>query len=117
MHLQEMLVKSQDYFVIYSQKTPTEIEDGKYDETEYLLFSHIDQINGLDVIFTKDEIKTLKMKMVLLISQSFQAEQLEVIARVGRTSQLNKKQAATYFEFALEYKLGRLSSFKFSRYR
>ena len=89
-HLQEMLVKSQDYFVIYSQKTPTEIEDGKYDETEYLLFSHIDQINGLDVIFTKDEIKTLKMKMVSLISQSFQAEQMEAIARLGRTSQLNK---------------------------
>ena len=90
-HLQEMFAKSQDYFVIYSQKIPTEIEDGKYGETEFLLFSQIDQINGLDVIFTKDEIKTLKMEMVSLISQSFQAAQMEAIARVGRTSLLNKK--------------------------
>lgn len=116
-HLQEMLDKSQDYFEIYNQKSPTEIEDGKYDESEYLLFSQIDQINGLDVIFAKDEIKNLKMKMVAVISKSFQPEQMEAISRVGRTPQLNKKQAAFFFEFALEYKLGRLTSLKFPSHR
>lgn len=96
-HLQEMLDKSQDYFEIYNQKSPTEIEDGKYDESEFLLFSQIDQINGLDVIFSKAEIKNLKIKMIALISRSFQTEQMEAIARVGKTAELNKQQAAQFF--------------------
>lgn len=112
-HLSAMLGKSQDYFKIYNQKTALEIEDGNYDESEYFLFSHIDQIQGLGIMFSKKEIKSAKIKMVELIAQNFESEQLEAISKVGRSVELNKKQAALYFEVALEYKLGRIQTISF----
>lgn len=111
-HLQEVLGNSHAYFEIYNAKSPQEIDDGKFDESEVSLFAQIDQINGLDIIFCKDEIKTLKLKMIELIAQSFDEEQLAAIARIGRSNQLNKKQAAGFFEVALEYKSGKLKHLK-----
>jgi hypothetical protein len=112
-HLTEMLNKSQEFFEIYNQKSPLEIEDGKYDDSELLLFAQIDQIQGLAIIFNKKEIKNTKIRMVELIIQSFKCEQLEAIARVGRSLELNKKQASVFFEVALEYKLGRTTAITF----
>jgi len=56
-HLLELLGKSQEYFEIYNQKSAVEIEDGIYDDSEFLLFLQVDQMNGLDLIFSKEEIK------------------------------------------------------------
>ncbi|MBA2406279.1 MAG: hypothetical protein H0V66_15995, partial [Bdellovibrionales bacterium] len=109
----DMLVKSQDYFQIYNQKNAQEIDDGKYDESEFFLFSQVDQINGLDIIFSKEDIRNTKTKMIILITESFDSHQIEAIARVARSTELNKKQAATFFEVALEYKLGKLKLIKF----
>ena len=54
-----------------------------------------------------------KIKMVELINHSFKTEQMEAIVRIGGSIELNKKQAATFFEVALEYKLGILKQLKF----
>lgn len=112
-HLNAMLNKSQEFFEIYNQKSPLEIEDGKYDDSEFLLFSQIDQIHGLGIVFSKKEIKKTKIRMVELIVESFKSEQLEAIVRVGRSLELNKKQASVFFEVALEYKLGRTTVITF----
>lgn len=112
-YLTAMLGRSEEYFEIYNQKSPLEIEDGKYDDSELLLFSQIDQIQGLGILFTRKEIKKTKIQMVELIIQSFKPEQLEAIARVGRTLELNKKQASVFFEVALEYKLGKITDITF----
>lgn len=112
-HLSVMLGKSQDYFKIYNQKTAAEIDDGIYDESEYYLFSQIDQIQGLCIMFSKREIKNAKIKMVELIAQTFETEQLQAISKVGRSAELNKKQAAIFFEVALEYKLGKITDITF----
>lgn len=112
-HITSMLNKSQEFFEIYNQKTPLEIEDGKYGDSELLLFSQIDQIQGLGILLTRKEIKQIKIRMVELIIQSFTPEQLEAIARVGRTLELNKKQASVFFEVALEYKLGKITVITF----
>jgi hypothetical protein len=111
-HLKIMLAKSQDCFEIYNEKKPLEIEDGEYDESEFLLFSQIDQMQGLDVVFTRLEIKRAKLKMLEIINQSFGPEQLEAIIRVGRSADLNKKEAAIFFEVALEFKKGKLKDLK-----
>lgn len=105
-HLEELLVKSQEYFEIYNDKSAAEIDDAKFDESEFMLFSHIDQVNGLNVIFSKTDIKNLKIKMVLSLSQIFDESQLEAIIRIGKSNSLNKKYAARFFEVALEYKTG-----------
>ena len=116
-HLEGMLGRSQNYFEIYNQKTPAEIEDGKYDDSEFLLFAQIDQLQGLGVIFNRDEIKKIKIKMIELIVKSFEVEQLEAISRVCRSVPLNKKQAAVFFEAALEYKLGKIKEIKLPKYQ
>ncbi len=111
-HLKIMLAKGQDCFEIYNKKKPLEIEDGEYDESEFLLFSQVDQMQGLDVVFTRLEIKRAKLKMLEIINQSFDPEQLEAIIRVGRSADLNKKEAAIFFEVALEFKRGQLKDLR-----
>lgn len=107
-HLQNMVEKSRDYFEIYGQKSPSEIEDGLYDESESLLFAQVDQINGLDIIFSKEEIRKIKAQMVKVIAESFQKEQIEAIIRVAKSPSVNKKITAKIFEVALEYKNGKI---------
>ena len=107
-HLVNMMDKSREYFEMYGQKSPTEIEDGIYDDSESLLFSHVDQINGLDIIFNKEEIRKLKAQMVKLIAESFTRGQLEAIIHVAKSPSINKKISAKYFEVALEYKTGKI---------
>jgi hypothetical protein len=107
-HLVNMMEKSRDYFEVYGQKSPSEIEDGIYDESESVLFSQVDQINGLDIIFNKEEIRKLKAQMVKLIAESFSKEQIEAIIRVAKSPSVNKKISAKFFEVALEYKSGKI---------
>ena len=47
--------------------------------------------------------------MVVLISKMFEEKQLEAIIKISKSHELNKKQAARYFEVALEYKSGLLN--------
>ena len=107
-HLVNIMEKSQAYFEHYGQKTPSEIEDGTYDDSESLLFSHVDQINGLDIMFNKEEIRKLKAQMVRIIADSFSKEQIEAIIRVAKSPSVNKKISAKFFEVALEYKTGKI---------
>lgn len=107
-HLQSMFEKTQDYFEQYSRKSPAEIEDGIYDASESLLFAQVDQINGLDIVFSKDEIRRLKAHVVRIVAESFQKEQIEAIIRVALSPSINKKQTARFFEVALEYKTGKI---------
>jgi hypothetical protein len=107
-HLVNMMEKSRDYFEVYGQKSPSEIEDGIYDDSESVLFSQVDQINGLDIIFNKEEIRKLKAQMVKLIAESFSKEQIEAIIRVAKSPSVNKKISAKFFEVALEYKSGKI---------
>lgn len=107
-HLEELLTKSQDYFENYNDKSASEIDDGKFDESEYMLFSQIDQVSGLDIIFSKEEIKNFKTRLVKDLARSFDDSQLFAIARIGQSKILNKKQASRFFEVALEYKSGTL---------
>ena len=69
-------------------------------------------MQGLDVVFTRLEIKRAKLKMLEIINQSFDPEQLEAIIRVGRSADLNKKEAAIFFEVALEFKRGKLKDLR-----
>lgn len=107
-HLQGVLGRSQEYFNIYKARTSEQIEDGIYDESDELLFSQIDQIYSFDLIFSKEEIKNFKLKMVLILAGTFDESQLSAISRIGKTEVLNKKKASRYFEVALEYKNGYL---------
>lgn len=107
-HLVSIAEKGREYFEVYGQKSPSEIEDGIYDDSESLLFYHVDQINGLHIIFNKEEIRKLKAQMVKLIAESFTRAQLEAIIRVVRSPDVNKKISAKYFEVALEYKTGKI---------
>lgn len=116
-HLNEMLARSQDFFEVYNQKSPLEIEDGEYDDSEFLLFSQIDQMQGLGVVFSKEEIKKTKIRMVELIILAFKPEQLQAISKIGRSIELNKKQASVFFEVALEYKLGKISAITYPFYQ
>ena len=50
--------------------------------------------------------------MLEIINQSFDPEQLEAIIRVGRSADLNKKEAAIFFEVALEFKRGKLKDLR-----
>lgn len=107
-HLVNMLGKSREYFEIYSQKSPSDIEDGVYDESEAILFSQVDQINGLDIMVSKEEIRKIKSQMVRMIAQNFSLAQLEAIIHVARSPGINKKISAKFFEVALEYKSGKI---------
>ena len=109
-HLQDMVAKSKEYFDIYGQKTPSEIEDGVYDESESTLFLQVDQINGLEIVFSKEEIRKIKTQMVKVIAESFDVAQLEAIIRVAKSPSINKKISARIFEVALEYKTGKILS-------
>lgn len=109
-HLQDMVAKSKEYFDIYGQKSPNEIEDGVYDDSESLLFSQVDQINGLEIVFSKEEIRKIKTQMVKVIAESFDVAQLEAIIRVAKSPSINKKISARIFEVALEYKTGKILS-------
>ena len=105
-HLEELLHKSQEYFEVYNDKSAAEIDDGKYDDSELMLFSQIDQVNGLNIIFSKEEIKNLKIRMVIGLSQKFDETQLDALIRIGKSKELNKKYASRFLEVALEYKSG-----------
>jgi hypothetical protein len=107
-HLTEILNRSQEYFDVYKLKTAEQIEDGSFDESEEMLFSQIDQIYSFNLIFSKEEIRLFKVKMVLALAQTFKESQLAAISRIGKTQVLNKKKASKYFEVALEYKIGDL---------
>jgi hypothetical protein len=107
-HLEGILSRSQEYFNYYKLKTAEQIEDDHYDDSEEMLFSQLDQIYIFDLIFSKEEIKVFKVKMVMTLAQTFNESQLEAISRIGRSKILNKKKAARYFEVALEYKNGYL---------
>lgn len=107
-HLEMILIRSQEVFVEYQSRTAEQIEDGVYDQTDLLLFSQIDQVNTFDLIFTKEEIKHFKIKLVRQIAATFEVTQLEAIVRVGRSELVNRRKAARYFEVALEYKTGKL---------
>lgn len=95
-------------FVEYQQRPASLIEDGAYDQSDLLLFSQIDQINTFTLVFTKEEIKQYKIKLVQQIASTFETSQLEAIVRVGRSEAVNRRKAARYFEVALEYKTGKL---------
>ena len=107
-HLQGVLARSQEYFNVYKAKTSEQIEDGNFDESDEMLFSQIDQIYSFDLIFSKEDIKNFKVKIVLTLAQTFDESQLGAIARIGKSEVLNKKKASRYFEVALEYKNGYL---------
>ncbi len=107
-HLQGVLDRSQEYFNVYKAKTSEEIEDGNFDDSDEMLFSQIDQIYSFDLIFSKEDIKNFKVKIVLTLAQTFDESQLGAIARIGKSEVLNKKKASRYFEVALEYKNGYL---------
>jgi hypothetical protein len=107
-HLQGVLARSQEYFNVYTAKSSEQIEDGNFDESDEMLFSQIDQIYSFDLIFSKEDIKNFKVKIVLTLAQTFDESQLGAIARIGKSEVLNKKKASRYFEVALEYKNGYL---------
>lgn len=105
-HLEERLISSQEYFQTYAQKSSAQINDADFDESEYLLFAQIDQINSFDIIFSKEEIKDFKRRMVISLSQSFDSSQLQAIVSIAKSRELNKKKSARYFEVAQEYQKG-----------
>jgi hypothetical protein len=116
-YMQDVLEVSRENFQEYAKKSPNEIDDDIYDESEYLLFSQIDQIATFDIVFTKEIIREFKKEMVILVSNSFNVSQLESIVKVGNSKTLNKKQAAKFFEIAEEYKLGKIKELNFRHTR
>ncbi len=104
--LQMNLNRSEGIFESYNNKTPEQIDDGIFDDEEILLFAQLEQVECLDLSFTKEDLKTFKVELIKLISDKFSTDQLLALSRIARSKELNKKSLAKYFELALNYKLG-----------
>lgn len=107
-YLETLLERSNEYFEVYAQKSPAEIDDGSFDDSDRMLFAQVDQVNGLDMLFSKEDIKSYRIQLVIHMAQKFDSDQLRAITRIGKHPKLNKKKAAKYFEAAREFKDGEL---------
>ncbi len=111
-HLAEMLDQMKISFTDYSKRTPSEIYDGRYDETDLLLLMRIGLIDGYDIIFSKDEISAFKTDLVVEISKIFDEKQLEAIVKMSNESDVDKKKAGKYLEAARLDKTGKIKENK-----
>jgi hypothetical protein len=111
-HLSDLLEDTKAALVEYSKKNPNEIYDGRYDETDILMFLRIGFIEGYEIIFPKNEVNVYKVKLVQEISSIFDNSQLEAIVKMGNEPVVDRKKTAKYFEVARLYKSGKLKEKK-----
>lgn len=114
-HLSTMLTRVKETLVKYSEKSPEEIYDDRYDEVDTLLFTRVGIIKSYEIIFSKKEIRAYKTKLVIEISKTFTIDQLEAIYKVGTDPIVNQRYGAKYFNIAKLYKEEKLKENKIAK--
>lgn len=115
--LQMNLNRAESVFESYNNKSFDEIADGNYNEEDLNLFAQVEQVEGLDLCFARDDIKAFKIELIKLISDKFSTEQLLAISSMAKSKEMNKKSVAKYFELALSFKTGSVDESRLKKRR
>ncbi len=95
----------------YQEKSPSEINDGQYDESEVVFFSILSSTTDLAAIgiINDDESLNYNLNLALEVATIFSKEQLEAIIAITEESVLQRVHSGIlnnqkFFKLALRYK-------------
>lgn len=109
--MQEILASSKEGYREYALKSPAEILDHQYDQSEVMLLSRLHLGDGLAVIFPKETIVRFRLETVKNLAEVFSAEQLSACSQMAQfVSQSGR--SSPYFDRAAELKAGKISESK-----